>query len=98
MSWIAPRVSDGRRPPGGAAAANSARQVREVPLVHPPTMAASVRNVARVSVAVPFGVLATAEPTVPAPGRTRLGTVAAAFGSPGDGPARSLPRRNRASE
>src|SRR5215211_1723201 len=98
MSWTACRVSVGLRPLGGVAALKSAWQLRGVPLVQPPTMAASVRKVASVAVALPFGGLATAEPTLPVAGRTRLGTVAAAFWSPGEGPVSLTPCRNRDSE
>src|SRR5215217_700171 len=98
MSWIAASVSVGLGPRGGVAAAKRARQLRGVPPVHPPTMAARVRNVASVSVELPFGGLATAEPTLPVAARTRLGTVAAAFGRPGEGPVSLTPRRKRDSE
>src|SRR5215218_646474 len=98
MSWIACSVLVGRGPRGGVAALKSARQLGRVPRVQPPSVAARVRNVASVSVEVPFGELATAEPTLPVAGRTKLGTVAAAFGSPGDGPVSFTPRRKRDSE
>src|SRR5215207_1886084 len=98
MSWIASSVFVALGSRGGVAALNRARQLRGVPLVQPPTMAASVRKVARLSVEVPFGELATAAPTLPVAVRTRLGTVAAAFGSPGEGPVSFAPRRKRDSE
>jgi hypothetical protein len=61
-------------------------------------MPPSERNVASVFVLVPFGARASTALTAPVAGFTRLGKVAAAFGSPGDGPRTLGPWRNCASE
>lgn len=59
---------------------------------------ASVRNVASESVSLPLGGFEIPEPTLPEAGRTSSGTVAAAFGSPGEGPATWEPCKNRERE
>lgn len=97
MRCTAASVSRGLRSPAGRAARNSLRQARGVPRTQPPTMFARVLKVASESVSGPLGGVEIACAAVPR-AVTRLRTVRAALGRPGDVPATVTPRRKRASE
>ena len=71
----------GRLPPGGVAASSRAAQLSSS-VMQLASAFASALNVASVEVSVPFGVVASAEPTAPVAGSARFAAIRTAFRIP----------------